>query len=541
MADQSLGAVLQRMRVLAEADPESTPDAQLIERFVNQDDGNAFAILVHRHGPMVRAVCRRELRDGNDVDDAFQATFLVLARKAGALRHRTRVAGWLHGVAYRIARKARVQSVRRHTALVDVPEPSRPAQLDDLTWRDLQPILDEEIQRLPAKYREPFVLCYLEGLTYSAAAQQLQVPPGTVCGRLDRARQLLRSRLMRRGLTLSTGLLGALLAQGPAAAAVPAAVLQSTIEASLAFAGKGAGAISSQALLLAHAALRSLLAAQLKLAAGIVLALMVLLGGGLGLGHYLAAEKPNPARPVPESSPENQRPPQSQLVPVSREAHEVVERAIRAAGGREKVAALKAAAWTVVWNPTADTERRQHCTALGYDRYRMEAEHPQNGELVRTLYLVNRNAGWRRDSKGSVVEFPQTALLANKERLYAQRVGELLTLLQGNEVVLTLAGTLDLGVRRLARIRVEQRERPTVHLDFDRDTGLLHRSEMALTPRADGVRSTLVYTFEEYREFDGLKHHTRLTLQLDEEPAVVWHIRDFRLLDQIDEQLFARP
>ena len=133
------------------------------------------------------------------------------------------------------------------------------------------------------------------------------------------------------------------------------------------------------------------------------------------------------------------------------------------------------------------------------------------------------------------------ALAANKDHFYAQRVGELLTLLQEKQVVLTPTGTRTLGKRRLAGIRVEHKGHPTVHLLFDRDTGLLHRSEISLAPRPDGARSTHVYTFEEYRDFNGLKHFTRLTSKVDEQPEVVWEIRDFRVLDRIDPRLFEKP
>lgn len=540
MADQRLGAVLRRMRVITDARTESIPDDQLVDRFVNHGDGTAFATLVQRHGPMVRSVCQRELRDLNDVDDAFQATFLVFVRKANTLGQRERVAGWLHGVALRIARKARVQSVRRHAAQKPLPELAVPSHLGNLAWRDLRPVLDQEIERLPSKYREPFVLCYLEGLTYSAAAQHLKVPPGTVCGRLDRARDLLRARLARRGLTLTTSMLGALLSKNAVSAGIPPLLLHATIEASLSFGGLGAGAVSGKAILLAHAVLRSLLWSKMKYVACLVIASLAILGGGLGASLATHAP-PTTARAVPGNSQEHPVPVKPSPVTAAGAAQKIVERALLGLGGKEKVASLKSASWTTVSKPTKDTERTQRITAHGYDCYRTESEHLVNGEPMTLLYVLNRTTGWRREGRGAVAEFPQTAVSSSRENFYALRVGELLTLLSEKDLVLTSTGPRKIGRRQLTGIRVEKKGYPTSHLFFDLDTGLLHRSESNLSPRADGTRSLLSYTFEDYREFQGLKHATRIISKVDEQPETSWLIRDFRVLETIDPHLFEKP
>lgn len=182
-------------------DPGEVSDQQLLELFATQKDEAAFAALVHRHGPLVLAVCRRVLGPGPDVEDAFQATFLVLVQKAARLRRPELLANWLYGVAYRIARKLRTtaETRRRHEARKLHPV----FTLTEPGAEELRPILDEELHRLPEKYRVAVVLCYLQGKTNEEAAQQLHWPTGTVKGRLARARDLLRSRLVRRGVTLS--------------------------------------------------------------------------------------------------------------------------------------------------------------------------------------------------------------------------------------------------------------------------------------------------------------------------------------------------
>src|SRR5262245_48577912 len=191
-------------------------DTQLLEQFVSRRDPAAFEVLVWRHGPKVLGVCRHVLRHEQDAEDAFQATFLVLVRKAGSIGRRQSVGGWLARVAYRVALRAKVLADRRAAQAIpaaDVPAPARPPEV---IWCDLRPVLDDELNRLPEKYRAPFILCYLDGKTNEEAARELGCPRGTVASRLAWARERLRARLTRRGLALSAG--------GLAAALTPAAV-----------------------------------------------------------------------------------------------------------------------------------------------------------------------------------------------------------------------------------------------------------------------------------------------------------------------------
>jgi RNA polymerase sigma factor (sigma-70 family) len=208
----------------------SLSEWQLLERFVLHRDQQAFEALVARHGPMVLGTCRRVLGNSQDVDDAFQATFLVLLKRAGSLGPGDVLAGWLHGVAVRVAHQARSTAFRRgqreRTGLALESASPEPAGHDP----ELQQILDEEISRLPWKYRAPIVLCYLQGHTHEQAARQLEWPLGTVKGRLSRARAQLEGRLSRRGLALG-GALAALAAGTRAEAAVAQPLIEATCRA----------------------------------------------------------------------------------------------------------------------------------------------------------------------------------------------------------------------------------------------------------------------------------------------------------------------
>ena len=209
-------------------------DGQLLDRFATghrEDAEAAFRALIDRHGPMVFAPCRVVLDNPHDAEDAFQATFLILARQAGSIRDRGSVASWLHRIAWRIAAHARAAAVRRRQIERQNARPAAQPSVDP-ERRILDMILHEELIRLPEKYRKPIILCYLEGLTHERAAEQLGWPVGTVRGRLARARDLLRARLTRRGVTspavvASTGWFPA---TNTAEAAVPAALRDTTVE-----------------------------------------------------------------------------------------------------------------------------------------------------------------------------------------------------------------------------------------------------------------------------------------------------------------------
>jgi RNA polymerase sigma factor (sigma-70 family) len=216
-------------RLATAADP--APDAELLERFVRGRDERAFAALVARHGPMVYRLCRRGLADGHAAEDCFQATFLVLARNAASVRHRESLAAWLYGVAARVTRQARLVNQRRRTQ-PPVPAEAAPADpLDVLTARELLAAVDEEVNCLPEVYRLPVLLCCLEGKTREEAARQLGWTEGSVKGRLERGRERLQERLVKRGLTLSVALAAVEVSRGTSV--VPATLAAATVRAAL--------------------------------------------------------------------------------------------------------------------------------------------------------------------------------------------------------------------------------------------------------------------------------------------------------------------
>jgi RNA polymerase sigma factor (sigma-70 family) len=244
-----MSKVVQHLRrVVLLQDGAGLPDEHLLQCFVAHRDDAAFAALVRRHGGLVWGVCRRVLRNHHDAEDAFQATFLVLVRKAASLTSRKLLANWLHGVAYKTALKARAMTNKRQLRERRISELPELALPDDIR-EDWQPLLDQELSRLPEKYRVPIILCDLEGKTRKEAAQQLGWPEGTLSGRLSRGRTMLANRLARHGLSLTAGALATALTEKAASAGVPASVISSTIKAApLVAAGQAAapGVISAK-------------------------------------------------------------------------------------------------------------------------------------------------------------------------------------------------------------------------------------------------------------------------------------------------------
>lgn len=260
-------------------------DGQHLGRFAARRDEAAFETLIRRHGPMVWGVCRRILRDHHDAEDAFQATFLVLARKAPSIADRELVANWLYAVAYKSAMRARAMASKRRArerqvAVLPEPEPGVEERRDDLLSQ-----LDQELSRLPDKYRVPIVLCELEGKTHREAAEQLKWPIGTVSGRLSRARAILARRLSRPGMNLSVGSLAVLLTREAVSAGMPARLMDSTARfASLSAAGRPvtAGMVSAEVTALMEGVLKTMALSKIK---NVLLILAALTGiGTLGTG-----------------------------------------------------------------------------------------------------------------------------------------------------------------------------------------------------------------------------------------------------------------
>jgi RNA polymerase sigma factor (sigma-70 family) len=296
MVGPDVPALVRQIRRLAAPAREQAPDRYLLSHYLERHDEQAFAEIVRRHGAMVLGVCRGVLGDAHDAEDACQATFLVLARRASAIRRQDSLAGFLHGVALRLAQRARAASARGRALARRAARPPQ-AAADDLSWRDLRAVLHEELARLPAQYRAPLVLCYLEGLTRDEAAGRLGWPATTLKGRLARGRDLLRRRLVRRGLAPAAPLLAGLLCEGLASAALPAPVVAEMARAALAFAP---GQMESAAAVLANGLLRTTAASKAKL----VLAALTVVFLALGAGAIFtsAAFSPAPAAADPPAA-----------------------------------------------------------------------------------------------------------------------------------------------------------------------------------------------------------------------------------------------
>jgi RNA polymerase sigma factor (sigma-70 family) len=258
-------------------------DSGLLEQFAAQQEEATFEALVRRHGSMVWGVCRRVLRDHHDAEDAFQATFLVLARKGHTIAHRELISNWLYGVAYQTAVKARSTRARRRiregqTTNMPEPEAVSPNMLDDLTK-----LLDRELSRLPEKFRIPIVLCELEGKSHREAAEHLGWPIGTVSGRLSRAKAMLARRFSRQGVSLAAGSLAVLVAQDAASASMLTNLIASTAHAaSLVMAGQAAtaGAVSANASALTKGVLKAMSLGKVK---RVTLVLLAMAGAGAGI------------------------------------------------------------------------------------------------------------------------------------------------------------------------------------------------------------------------------------------------------------------
>jgi RNA polymerase sigma factor (sigma-70 family) len=296
-------------------------DGELLTRYRTLRDQDAFGSIVRRHAPMVLGVCRRVLRDHHAADDAFQATFLVLARKADAVRPPNRLGPWLYGVAYRTALKARGRAFRRRQVEHDFATSSgrTVSESRDADGDDLRPLIDEQLNALPEKYRTPLVLCAIQGLNKSEAALQLGLPEGTVSSRLARARDMLRERLLRRGVVVPATAFALLVAPEALQAAVSPALAASAVSVA------GSTAIPATILILSHEVIRSMTLLKLKFLGAVALSVS-LAGGGLGLVALQAddkkpvqqgekpavqPEKPKPAKPdgdKPKPDAEKQKP-----------------------------------------------------------------------------------------------------------------------------------------------------------------------------------------------------------------------------------------
>jgi RNA polymerase sigma factor (sigma-70 family) len=291
MATGQFNRVVERLRnITIREDGAGLTDGQLLGHFVDFRDEVAVAALVRRHGPMVWAACLRVLRNQHDAEDAFQATFLVLLRKAASVVPREMLANWLYGVANQTSLKARATRTKRRSRekqVMEMPEPDVLHEFHD----DLQSVLDEELRRLPERFRRVVVLCDLEGKTRKQAARQLGCPEGTVASRLATARKVLAKRLQQRGLAISGGMLSAMLPEVASAVVPPRSLMVSTIEAVMKVAtGQAAsGPVSATVIDLTQGIVKAMFMSKLKTASAVIFVMLGLVAFGGVLLEYQPA------------------------------------------------------------------------------------------------------------------------------------------------------------------------------------------------------------------------------------------------------------
>lgn len=276
-------------------------DGQLLDRFVDRREEAVFEAIIHRHGSMVWGVCRRVLRDHHDAEDAFQATFLVLARKASSVLPREKLENWLYGVAYQTSRKARAMRSRRREREGQVSDMPEPMAVQDDRRDDLAECLDRELSSLPEKYRILIILCDLEGRTHGEAASQLGVPVGTVSSRLSRGRARLARRLSRPGMTFSDGSLAVLLAQEAASVSMPIRLIGPTARTASLFAAGGAataGVVPAKVVALTREVMKMMLLSKIKVVTAMLVVVSALATGGTGLVYRVQASEPGSRKDV---------------------------------------------------------------------------------------------------------------------------------------------------------------------------------------------------------------------------------------------------
>jgi len=316
MTEPKLAWLLRRIRRSAAPSEGHLGDAELLQRFGESGDPAAFELIVWRHQRLVFGVCRRVLRDFHDAEDALQATFLILARKVHSIGRGEALAGWLYRVAYRVAIAARQGRARRRQHQVPIAAAAELARIPSLDGPaeqgELWAAIDDEVSRLPAKFRAATVLCYLQGKTVDEAARQLGCPRGTVSSRLARARERLRGQLTRRGITLTAGAIAAALSETVASASAPDRLVEQMMRAIGSSGASGAASglgVSTQVTALTQEVLRMMLVKKIATSSALLLAFVgtFLLGAGVAVRTYasdgaeqkLVAEEPQaPAGPV---------------------------------------------------------------------------------------------------------------------------------------------------------------------------------------------------------------------------------------------------
>jgi RNA polymerase sigma factor (sigma-70 family) len=519
MPTSPLSVVIQHL--LADLGPEGNgmTDGELLARFLRSRDDTALAALVRRHAPMVWGVSCRLLRNHHDAEDAFQATFLVLVRKAADVP-RQAVANWLYGVARQTAVRLRATAAkrgRRETQVVDMPEPTV-AEVRDADW---QRVLDEELSRLPDHYRGVLVPCDLEGLTRKEAARQLGIPEGSVASRLARARALLAKRLTQRGVVLSGAAVAAVLSAGSASASAPPALVASTIKAaSLLAAGRAAGVLSAKVAALTEGVVKAMFVTRLKSVLAVVLVVAALAGAAGLIYQTQAAEQPKAKEEQVAFKNDPTQSEEKQALVKEEPLGALIARVLAAHGGEDRLNKLQFT--MTVKHSNGET---QHYFVQPPRNFRWETTHrDRTGKRIVILFPEGRR-WWTKepneDAKGFIplgVE-PRIGYWLDYVKFFGPR--QVLRLKDADHRVTLLEEEIKVDGRAAVGVEVVGPQ-ITVRMFFDTKTHLL-------------VKKGAV-TYSGYKKFDGIpiaqREHDGYF-----EPEVI----DFKAVDKFDAKLFEQP
>ena len=541
MPTSPLSVVIQRLRADFGPDGGGMTDGELLTRFVSSREDGALAALVRRHAPMVWGVCCRLLNNYHDSEDAFQATFLVLVRKAADVP-RQAVAIWLYGVARQTAVRVRATAAkrgRREKQVVNMPEPT----VVEVRNADLQAVLDEELSHLPDHYQGVIVLCDLEGMTRKEAARQLAIPEGSVASRLARARVMLAKRLTQRGVVFSGGSVAAVLSAGSASASAPPALVASTIKAaSLLAAGRAAGVISAKVAALTEGVVKAMFVTKIKSVLAVVLVVALALGGigvGVGLSTNLTAMAQQPGngffdrllldRKVLVTPDDKKDPKDEKERPVTKEEklRVLIDKVLAAHGGEDKL------------NKLQFTMTVKHSN--GYinqyfvqppKNFRWEQQHrDQTGKMIVILSPEGRR-WWTKEPNEDAKEFRPTG----KEPLsvegwydYVKFFGprQVLRLKDADHKVTLLDEEAKIGDHAAVGVQVTG-SHCNRKMYFDKETHLLLK----------GVGSGILgeVTFSGFKKFDGIP-----IAQKEDDGHFMPEVTGFRVVDKVDAKQFEQP
>jgi RNA polymerase sigma factor (sigma-70 family) len=526
MPTSPLSVVIQHLLADLRPDGNGRTDGELWARFLRNRDEDALASLVRRHAPMVWGVCRR-LLNHHDAEDAFQATFLVLVRKAAEVPRRA-VANWLYGVARQTAVRLRATAAkrrRRERQVVNMPEPP----VAEVRDADLQSLLHEEVSRLPGHYRGVVVLCDLEGRTRKEAARHLGIPEGSVASRLARARALLAKRLARRGVGFSGGSVAAVLSAGAASSAPPALVASTIRAASLLAAGQAAGIVSAKVADLTEGAVNAMFVTRIKSVLAVVLVVAALAGGAGLLFQAQAAEPPKAKEGPPAAKKDQKQGEEKQAMTKEEQLRVLIDQVLVAHGGEDRLNQIQFT--MTVRHSNGETQRY---FVQPPKNFRWETTHrDRTGKRIVILFPEGRR-WWTQEPNGEAKEFIPTGIEPPVEywhdnvKFFGPR--QVLRLKDADHKVALLEEEAKVGDRPAVGVEVTG---PYFkgRMYFDRET---HRLVKRTADRY--YRSQGFITYSDYKKFDGIP-----IAQKEHDGYYEPEVTAFRAVDKFDAKLFERP